>query len=75
MQGTVCANYRVIGSQWAAHPSNGPKKDTVAVPNILANTTLETYIQNSSCLMTCHQYAKTTARINANYSFLLGLAK
>jgi hypothetical protein len=74
LAGTPWANYVLIGTQWM---SGGDNRNPSAAPLYLANTTLETYIQlNSlgSCL-TCHGFAKTVAKQDANFSFLLQLAK
>ena len=72
--GSVFANYRLIGSQWST-VADTPPFDTIPAPDTLANTTLETYIQNSSCTMTCHKFAKDAAGKNADFSFILGQAK
>lgn len=72
--GSVFANYRLIGSQWST-VADTPPFDTIAAPDTLANITLETFIQNSSCTMTCHKFAKDAAGNNADFSFILGYAK
>jgi hypothetical protein len=80
----------LIGTQWggtvepAAPPNPVPAK---AVPGMLSNTTLETYIQNytgslkdgpgpGSCV-SCHNFAKLPAdkKTSANFSFLPGMAR
>lgn len=80
LAGTVWANYRLINTQWQGGVED-PSTENGNVPRFLANTTLETYIQTaasaddaSSCLA-CHSFAKTTAGQDANFSFLLGLAR
>jgi hypothetical protein len=72
--GSVFANYRLIGSQWSVVGETFPA-DTISAPDTLANTTLETYIQNSSCTMTCHKFAKDAANKGADFSFILGHAR
>ena len=72
--GSVFANYRLIGSQWSVR-RDAPPFDTVAAPNNLANTTLETYLQKSSCTMTCHRFATDAVGAGADFSFLLAHAK
>ncbi|MES2133116.1 MAG: hypothetical protein V4506_12290 [Bacteroidota bacterium] len=72
--GSVFANYRLIGSQWSVVSETFPA-DTIPAPDTLANTTLETYIQNSSCTMTCHKFAQDAAGKNADFSFILGHAR
>ncbi|MBS1637541.1 MAG: hypothetical protein JST26_16620 [Bacteroidetes bacterium] len=73
--GSVFANYRLIGSQWAVVSDGAPPHDTVPAPDTLANTTLETYIQNSSCTMTCHKFAKDAVGNSSDFSFILGHAR
>jgi hypothetical protein len=74
LQGTVWANYRLIGSQWKLseiYPSP-------TAPNNLANTTLETYIQASASCIDCHGSASVTyipvkgdtLNISTDFSFL-----
>jgi len=72
--GSVFANYRLIGSQWST-VADTPPFDTIPAPDTLANTTLETFVQNSSCTMTCHKFAKDAAGKNADFSFILGHAR
>jgi len=72
--GSVFANYRLIGSQWSAR-TDFAKTDTLPAPDTLANTVLETYIQSGSCTMTCHKSATDAVGAKADFSFLLALAK
>lgn len=69
LKGSVWENYELVSTQWA---TGGAPAGT---PAILANTTLETYIQPNSSCMGCHKGATTTAGSNADFSFLLGEAK
>lgn len=71
LQGTVWANYRLIGSQWLS----GELSFTPA-PDTLGNTTLESYIPTTSSCLGCHQYARTagTNKKHADFSFLLSSA-
>lgn len=80
LAGTVWANYELINTQWQGGVED-PTTENGNIPRFLANTTLETYIQTartrdevSSCL-SCHAFAKTAAGQDANFSFLLRLAK
>jgi hypothetical protein len=50
LKGTVWANYRLIGSQWQKGEVQYPPN----APALLANTTLETYIQPTASCITCH---------------------
>jgi hypothetical protein len=63
LAGTVWANYRLVMTQWptADLTSPAPAKDGKPFPannavSNLANATMETYLQKTSC-MTCHQTA------------------
>lgn len=79
----------LIGTQWAGNvePREGNPLPANAVPAMLSNITLETYIQNytqgganggpGSCVG-CHNFAKLTVgspRPSADFSFLPGLAR
>lgn len=67
VQGTVWANYHLIGSQWSASADAG----FVGVPNYLANTTMETYIQPVSSCVICHAQARDTVGQCSDFSFAL----
>lgn len=69
LAGTVWANYELISTQWA---TGGAPAGT---PAVLANTTLETFIQADSSCMGCHGSATTAVGTNADFSFLLGTAQ
>lgn len=56
LQGTVWANYRLIGSQWQL----SELFPSPTAPNNLANTTLETYIQASASCISCHSFASVS---------------
>lgn len=73
--GSVFANYRLIGSQWSVVSDGTPPNDTIPAPDTLSNTTLETYIQNSSCTMTCHKFATDAVGAKSDFSFILGHAR
>jgi hypothetical protein len=69
LKGSVWANYQQVSTQWA---TGGAPTGT---PPVLANTTLETYIQKSSSCLGCHKMATTAAGTSADFSFLLGEAQ
>ncbi|RYZ38786.1 MAG: hypothetical protein EOO71_22520 [Myxococcaceae bacterium] len=69
LRGSVWANYQLISTQWA---TGGAPKGT---PAVLANTTMETYIQSQASCLGCHRDATTTSGVNADFSFLLGEAQ
>jgi hypothetical protein len=71
---SVFANYRLIGSQWAIS-QDSPPFGLILAPDTLANTTLETYVQNSSCTMTCHKFATDAVGAPSDFSFLLAHAR
>jgi hypothetical protein len=69
LSGTVWANYQLVSTQWT---TGGAPKGT---PAVLANTTLETYIQPTSSCIGCHSSATTAVNTPAGFSFLLGEAQ
>jgi len=71
---SVFANYRLIGTQWSLKTETFPSRQ-IFIPNTLANTTLETYKQNSGCTQTCHKHAKDAVDSSADFSFLLSHAR
>ena len=56
LKNTVWANYRLIGTQWQVNTYGVPNNP---FPRSLTNTTMETYMQDSSCI-TCHGGATVT---------------
>jgi hypothetical protein len=87
---SVFQNYMLVGTQWGGtvEPPAPPNPVPAgAVPGMLSDTTLETYIQNNtgsdknakggpgSCV-SCHSFATLPAdnKTSANFSFLPGLA-
>jgi hypothetical protein len=69
LQGSVWANYRLIGTQWQLAEVN----PAPMAPNFLANTTLETYIQSDASCISCHSFATVTYNndtIQTNLSFI-----
>jgi hypothetical protein len=86
LAGTVWANYRLVTTQWPFGPPPVPLgcASGVFCPGNLTNTTMETYVQNStfsgSC-MNCHQVAQTAGTLpkggtaSANFSYLLQQAQ
>lgn len=69
LAGSVWANYQLISTQWA---TGGAPAGT---PAVLANTTLETFVQEQSSCLGCHGSAQTAVGTNADFSFLLGGAQ
>jgi hypothetical protein len=76
LNGTVWANYQLIGSQWLGGTEN-PRvpNSTFGVPYALSNMTMETYDQATASCISCHNMATTTAGKPADFSFLLQHAR
>ena len=87
--GSVFSNYMLIGTQWggSVESQKGNPVPADAVPGMLSNMTLETYIQNytgsvtgspgpGSCV-SCHNFATLPAddKTSSNFSFLPLLAQ
>lgn len=62
LEGSVWANYELVSTQWTGGFPAGAK------PSVLANTTMETFIQPQSSCIGCHKGGQ-------DFSFLLGEAK
>ncbi|XLS30634.1 hypothetical protein ACJD0Z_07360 [Flavobacteriaceae bacterium M23B6Z8] len=74
-ENSVFANYRLVGSQWTK--SDGAYKSPDA-PFYLGNTTAETYMQNTSSCITCHNFASVKYQnqtIKTDFSFIFGNAQ
>jgi hypothetical protein len=74
LQGSVWANYRLVGSQWRKS-EDGPPFLLTDAPNVLANTTLETYDQQNASCLSCHAVAKVRSgkdSVMTDFSFLFG---
>lgn len=75
LAGTVWANYKLVGSQWATSTLS-PGKPMPAAPAMMGNTTLETFILRTSSCVNCHMYAQISYNKNivkTDLSFLLAL--
>ncbi len=75
--GSVLRRYELISTQWPYPPAGtGTQPSTVfdVRPRLLGNTTLETYIQESSSCMGCHAVAgtdRTDQWVSADFTFTL----
>lgn len=75
LSGAKLSHYELIGAQWPVPPATqdtNPSTVFTVVPSILANSTMETYIQNSSSCMGCHAMARSTNPdqfVSADFSF------
>ena len=79
VRGTVWENYVLVSTQWPADPQGTVDEHHQPTPEVLSNTTMETYIQNgdlktASCLR-CHSFASGLNGCPGDFSFLLGKAK
>jgi hypothetical protein len=94
---SVWRYYRLVNTIWSSNPtadSSQNKTDSMILTGMLpsivssvANTTLETYNQQTNCINSCHKFASTarpsfdsgkkrsTPRYLSDFSFVFGLAK
>lgn len=64
--------YQLVDIQWPQNPARRPAGNPA--PGLLANTTMETYVVESSCL-NCHYTARTASgKLSSDFSFLLAEA-
>ncbi len=73
---SVFANYRLVGTQFPSDPTNVNDPAGVLLPQFLANTTMETYLQGdttnrSSSCGACHYKAVMSDSRLSDFSFLL----
>ncbi|HEX6098162.1 MAG TPA: c-type cytochrome [Thermoanaerobaculia bacterium] len=73
---TPLASYQLVSTQWPTS-SGTPATVFTVQPPVLANTTMETFIQPTSSCMGCHAMARTVRRENfvaADFTFTLNNA-
>jgi hypothetical protein len=67
--------YQLVSTQWPTDPTDTANNGD-PVPEQLANTVLETYLQqNSFSCINCHSTAAGTGNQSADFSFMLSLAQ
>jgi hypothetical protein len=77
---SVFLNYRLVDAQWPSSAVNDlvnqiPLSDGGKTPSVLTNSSMETFVQDLSCL-SCHvsggisRYADSTSTYSGDYSFL-----
>ncbi|MGZ8182742.1 MAG: hypothetical protein ACXWT1_12320 [Methylobacter sp.] len=71
LTGTVWQYYEQVGSQYPTVPNDPASFIGDPVPNILANTLMETYIQPLSSCIACHSTARSLNGKKSDFSFLL----
>lgn len=74
--GSPLAHYELVSTQWPYRTGTAGQPSTVfeVRPQLLGNTTLETYIQESSSCMGCHAVAGTNRQdrwVSADFTFSL----
>ena len=73
LKGTRFEYYELVDVQWPKTPVRRPFGDPT--PGLLANTTMETYIEDSSCLH-CHFTARTqSGKLSSDFTFMLAKAR
>jgi cytochrome c len=77
--GSVFAKYQLVNTQWPVPPAHAPPSTAFSVrPLALANTTMESYVQNESSCMGCHATARTVNAntfVSSDFSFTLNNAR
>ncbi len=75
--GTPFQYYQLVTSQYPSDPKNPGDRMGAPIPNIAANTTLESYIQAESSCIACHFTARVPGGelTKTDYSFILLHAK
>jgi hypothetical protein len=72
VQGSPWQYYQLVSTQWPTAPGDPAAIMGNPQPNILANTTMETYIQLDSSCIGCHSTSTTVNRgPKADFSFVL----
>lgn len=75
------AHYQLVGLQWPVHagaPAAAPTTVFAVLPELLGNTTLETFIQETSSCMGCHAMARSNRAdrfVSADFTFTLNDAR
>lgn len=79
--GSVFRYYELVGTQWPLHDADSTEQaETVfrARPEFLANTTMETFVQDSSTCIGCHSISRTLRPdkfVSGDFSFTLNNAR
>ena len=76
--GSVFRNYELVNTQWPVPPTYlKPETAFTVRPTVLANTTMETFVQPTSSCMGCHAMARTVNQnkfVSSDFSFTLNNA-
>jgi len=76
--GATLSRYRLVGAQWPVSRPSGAATVVDVLPAKLANTTLETFIQDTSSCMGCHAMARSSnpsCFASAGFTFTLNDAQ
>lgn len=77
--GSVFQNYELVNTQWPVPPTYLKPETAFSVrPTILANTTMESFVQPASTCMGCHSLARTVNQnnfVSSDFSFTLNNAQ
>lgn len=68
---TFVKYYELVGTQWPTDPGDPGNPLGTPMPNILANVTMESYLQPTSSCMACHSTAVSGSnRYKSDFSFV-----
>lgn len=71
LKNTIWENYELVSTQWPTQPNNPQDRTGWPTPNIVANTTMETYNQDTSSCIGCHSTATPVgSNYRSDFSFL-----
>ena len=77
--GSVFQNYELVNTQWPVPPTYlKPETAFTVRPTVLANTTMESFVQPTSSCMGCHSTARTVNPnnfVSSDFSFTLNNAQ
>ena len=74
--GTPFQYYQLISPQWPADPLDPGNPQGSPTPGVVANVTMESYIQPTSSCMDCHSTARVPGdAVKSNYSFIFLFAQ
>ena len=74
--GTPFEYYQLISPQWPVDPLNPGNPQGTPTPGVVANVTMESYIQPTSSCMDCHSTARVPGdKVKSNYSFIFLFAQ
>ncbi|WP_298773262.1 hypothetical protein [uncultured Shewanella sp.] len=68
---TALANYQLIATQYPTEPNNASDPLGKPTPTLVANTTMESYIQDTSSCIDCHSQATLpSTQVHSDHSYL-----